>query len=425
MTTLADGFWHWLWFGDQAWTDTARGTDALFMWIFWFSAFWFVVLMSFMVFCVVAYRRRPGQPTPRSSSHNTPLEIAWTVIPSLGLVYIFFAGFQGYMNKVVAEGPALEYSLEAYTWGWDLSYPNGIQSAEATQILDVSTRRAAIPMPGQAPTVDLEAGGPSVTHMQYPIFYVPEDQPIRLRMTSRDVIHSFWVPDFRVKFDVFPNRYTSYWFRTERLSQSDPVLPETNGQRYRDHIIYCAEYCGDFHSEMLAILRVVSRQYYAEWVQTGGIDEETTPLAELGQIISRRSGCFACHSVDGSRNTGPTWQNAYGYDVQLTTGQTVPYDANYIRRSIVEPAAEIHAGYPNQMPSYAGVFSERQMNGIIAYIQSLSDRGPVDPFANGDPDDPDAQPDSDPSDPETGVETEPETDAEPDTENNRASEARS
>ncbi|MBZ0172140.1 MAG: c-type cytochrome, partial [Phycisphaerales bacterium] len=195
---------------------------------------------------------------------------------------------------------------------------------------------------------------------QVPVFVVPEDSEIALTMISQDVLHSFWIPDARVKMDVFPNRYSGYSFRTAKLE----------GEAYTDHWIFCAEYCGDLHSEMAAVLRVVPYGDYVDITENKWAMGDLTP-AQIGQrtFVSK---CATCHSVDGSANIGPTWLGLFGADVPLADGTTVVADENYIRESILEPGAKLHAGFANQMPPFQGLVNDAQLEGLIAYIKSLS-----------------------------------------------------
>lgn len=330
-----------------------HAADHAFMVIFWLSVFWFVFLMALTAYFVWKYRRRPGRPAPASPSHNTALEIFWTVVPSATLVWMFLVGFRGYADAVVPKSNALELSLSAMKWRWSITYPGGVTTGEAT-----------------APNSFLATA--------VPIFYVPSEQPVKLRMSSQDVMHSFWVPDFRVKFDVFPNRYTTYWFQTlplkadaRRLSFPDPSDKQhyLDGVPYEDHWVFCAEYCGEQHSEMGAIIRAVPSDVYVKWLEANG--DGSLPPAELGAKIYRNN-CASCHSVDGTANTGPTWKNLYGERQKLADGSEITADDNYIRESILVPAAKIVAGFPNQMTSFQGVLNEKQIDGVIAYMKSLS-----------------------------------------------------
>jgi cytochrome c oxidase subunit 2 len=316
----------------------AAETDSLFMLILWFSTFFFVLLMGLMIYWgFFKYRRRPGVPAPRSVSHNGPLEIFWTVVPSSALLVIFLFGLWTYTDRQIASGNAINLTVKAWKWGWGVTYPNGAESQWALR---------------------LDPGGTQ----QVPVFVVPQDTDIAFTMISQDVIHSFWIPDFRVKMDVFPNRYTGYTFRT-------PTLPADVD--YEDHWIFCAEYCGDLHSDMAAVLRVVRHGDYVDITENKWATGDLTPV-EIGQRVYV-SKCATCHSVDGSGNVGPTWKGLYGADVPLADGRTVKGDENYIRESILEPGAKLHAGYANQMPSFQGLLNDAQLEGLIAYIRSLGD----------------------------------------------------
>lgn len=314
--------------------DPATNPDHLFMLTFWVSTFFFVLLMALMVYFVVKYRRRPGVPVERSPSHHTWLEITWTVVPSLILVVIFFEGFWGYMHQVVVPGHAETIHLNAKKWSWQFTYNNGGQSSEFMQVGLTET----------------------------PVFVVPDDRPIKLLMKSDDVIHAFWVPDFRGKFDVFPNRYTVYWFQAQPL----------NGASERLHWVFCAEYCGDSHSEMAAILKVVPGPVYDEWKAKAG-EPSGTP-AERGAVYFKTKGCNACHSVDGAKNRGPTWLNMMGHPAAFTDGSSIEArDETYILESIRQPGKRIVAGFNNEMPPQA--LSDDEILCLIAYMHTLSDRG--------------------------------------------------
>jgi cytochrome c oxidase subunit II len=357
--------WNFRGYGNST---VAAHSDWLFFWIFLITAFFFFLLMGLMFYFMFAYRRRPGAVPVRSRSHDTFLELSWSVIPTILLVWMFFEGFWGYANQVVAPGHAPEIVVRASMWSWSVTYPNGAESQERVPL-----------------------GADDV-----PVFVVPERMPINLRMHSADVIHSFWVPDFRVKFDVFPNRYTTMWFETtgidpaKRKPLDRPVYNEQgsmvgrepwldpSGQPYyyQDHWVFCAEYCGAMHSEMLAMIRVVPQevfdQYMIDWAEPRGT------MIEQGEVFYRSKGCSSCHTVDGRAGAGPTWKNLYGYE--RTFSNNVPpqiADADYIRESMLSPGAKVVQPFPNNMPSQQGVLSEHQIDALIAYIQSLSDRGPA------------------------------------------------
>lgn len=327
-------------FGEQGASQFARDTDGVFMWIFWFSTFWFVLLMGLMVFWVIKYRRRPGVPPQRSSHHNTPLELAWTILPSIFLGYMFYVGFQGYINNLVAPTNAEQIDVMGQKWSWSITYDNGAAPPEKMLI----------------------------GRMDSPIIYVPVGRPVQFRMTSKDVLHSFWIPDFRFKLDVLPNRYSSFWIEAEEPG---------------DHLLFCAEYCGDSHSEMAGMIRAVPAAEYdalkAKWLE----EQQSGPPDVMGKFLAEgKGGCIACHSVDGSAGIGPTWLNAWGYEVELADGTSIPADDpdawdNYIRESIINPNAKVHKGFAPVMTPFPNVFSDEELGYLIAYIKSLSDKAPA------------------------------------------------
>ncbi|MEQ9206443.1 MAG: cytochrome c oxidase subunit II [Phycisphaerales bacterium] len=374
MPTLAEAnmsFFQKIIFGGHGASEAAAWSDGLFMMILWFSIICFVILMALMVYWVIKYRRKPGVPAQPSPHHNLNLEILWTVVPSASMLVMFVLGFRGYAMKMVSPESAMELKVDAWKWAWKVTYPNGATSPE-TNFLSVYDNMAQVET-GEADT------WVKATGLEYPVFYVPEDTAVRLRMHSQDVIHSFWIPEFRTKMDVMPNRYTGYGFQTPKLRSSDIVTDNTTGQQIqgRDMWIFCAEYCGDEHSRMAATLRVVPDEIYQ-----AKIKEWATPKdpIELGKSI-HKTMCAICHSVDGTPGTGPTWASTngttgFGYEAALSDGSTVQRDANYIRESILDPNAKVVSGYVPSMPSFQGQLSDTDIEGLLRYIESLSDRDP-------------------------------------------------
>ena len=377
--TLADWGGAWdtvfrrLWFGGPAEQPSARPTDDLFMFIFWFSVFWFVLLMGLMVYWCIRWRRRPGVPAPRSASHNTPLELAWTILPLIPLAGIFFKGFQTYLDKLVAPNDAIELNVQGWKWRWGVTYPNGAESPLELR-------------PGDSKTTYYGDGVTGPGAVAIPVFVVPAGKPVKLIMSSRDVIHSFWIPSMRVKQDVVPNRYTSYWFKAEAPNPAKPAknmegIPD--GTPYEDHWVFCAEYCGEQHSEMVAVIRVIPEDAYTvtleKWLTPSGL-----PPEQLGLRIAKNQGCFSCHSIDGTKNTGPTWKEVYGYEKKFVGGTSMSEQdmtdpvkyLNYIRESILVPGAKVHEGYQNQMTPYT--LSDEAIRNIAAYIRSLSPKNVPD-----------------------------------------------
>lgn len=376
MPTLASaqpGFIDRLIFGDRLpASEAAAWSDGLFMMILWFSVFFFVLLMGLMVWFTIKYRRRPGVAAEPSPHHNTLLEVFWTVVPSSSLLVMFVLGFWGYTQKVVSPDNALELRIQGMKWAWQATYPNGAQSPE-TKALSREVIRT-------------DTSETVIEGRQYPVFYVPEDTDVKLRMQSTDVIHAFWIPEFRTKMDVIPNRYTGYGFRTPKLTGADVYIhrdPNTGQETEmlgRDMWVFCAEYCGDEHSRMAATLRVVPREIYDQKMEEWSVQGQPW---EEGMKIWKMI-CATCHSNEGARLVGPPWnessdangQYGWGYDVTLADGSTHPRDANYYRESILDPNAKIVNGFAPAMSSYQGQLSDEDIDNVIAYIQTLSEVPP-------------------------------------------------
>jgi cytochrome c oxidase subunit 2 len=358
----------------------AYGVDWLFMYILWISIISFVLLMVPMCWWAFKYRRRPGHVQQRTPNHNTALEITWVLVPLALLVPMFFWGFHGYMKVQIAPGNAEVINIIGKKWNWTAIYASGASPTETVYIGKSRTRQNA---DGKESAI---TGNTPV-----PVIYVPEGRAVRFKMISDDVIHSFFIPDMRVKMDVFPNRYTSLSFTSvKNIPVVDPITKKAS---YHDHEVYCAEYCGDSHSEMAAVVRVLPEGEYAAKMEEiseieGGFQEKdgkpgkrgNKPLWQLGEILYNAKGCAQCHSIDGSAKTGPSWKGYYGKPVEFAreSGEKLDLSTeagweNYIRESILLPQAKIHKGFENgNMPSYQGQLSEKAISGITAYIKKLN-----------------------------------------------------
>jgi cytochrome c oxidase subunit 2 len=297
----------------------ARDVDLNWDLVFWISVFFFALVTFLMFFFVIRFRARKGRAAEPSASHNTPLEILWSVIPTLLVMVLFWQGYKTFLDFATPPQNSYEVLVTAQKWNWQFTYPNGYVDAN---------------------------------------LHVPKDTPVQLVMSSEDVIHSFYVPEFRVKRDVFPGRYSKIWFEANELGEYD---------------IFCTEYCGTEHSSMLAKLVVHELADFDSWLEAASDWMSTMSPAEAGQVLYEQRGCKQCHSVDGATGIGPTFLGLFGRERPLADGSTITVDENYIRESILEPQARIAAGYDPVMPTYQGRLKEEEITAIIEYQKTLSD----------------------------------------------------
>ena len=295
----------------------ASSVDTLFYAILAISAVCFIGITIAVIVFVAKYRHREGHRAESSSSHNDVLEITWTVLPSIVVVIIFVIGWRSFANMKMAPKHAHEVIVTAQKWSWTFQYPNG--------------------------------------HIDS-VLHVPVDEPVRLVMTSDDVIHSFFVPAFRAKQDVLPKRFTTMWFEATKVGT---------------YQAYCAEYCGQQHSKMLTTVVVHEPGGYEKYLEQAAEAMLNMPPRELGELIYKQRGCAQCHSIDGASGTGPTFKGLWASTGKLADGSTITVDENYIRESILEPQAKVRLGFNPVMPTFQGKLKEREIIGIIEYIKSL------------------------------------------------------
>ncbi len=307
-----------LWLPEQA-STLAPTIDWLFNFVNYVSLILFLMVVGGMLYFAYRFRRRSPNDRPAPIKESKLLEASWIVVPTILSLMVFTWGFKGYIKLNTSPPDAYEIQVSGFQWGWNFTYPEGFSTA------------------GE--------------------IYVPVGRPVRILMSSTDVLHSFFIPAFRVKQDVLPNRYSAVWFEATKTGVYD---------------IFCTEYCGTSHSGMLGKVHVVSQNAFQDWVETGGMgDLNQLPLPEQGAILSRKNACLTCHSVDGSRMTGPTWQGLYGTTGHPTDKGPVTVDENYLRESILAPGAKIVQGYGNVMPANYSSLTDDQLNALVAYIKTL------------------------------------------------------
>lgn len=284
-------------------------------------ALFFTVLIFLLVFVFgIRYRRKSHHPPPPTQTYRW-LELAWSIIP-LGIVMaIFLWSTFLYYRLYDVPADAMDVYVVGKQWMWKVQHPNGVREINE--------------------------------------FHVPTGRPIRLILGSQDVIHSFFVPAFRIKQDAVPGRYTSLWF-----TATTPGV----------YHLFCAEYCGTQHSHMVGRVVVQSPADYQAWL--AGVTPEETPAVQ-GYRLFQSLGCAQCHGQQA-----PTMAGLYLSRVKLDDGSTVTADDNYLRTSILDSTAQIVAGYKPLMPSFRRQITEEQINALVAYIKSVKDT-PIGPQPAG------------------------------------------
>ncbi|MHB8652671.1 MAG: cytochrome c oxidase subunit II [Terriglobia bacterium] len=295
---------------DQA-STIAEGFDHLFYFETAVAIFFAVLIFSTIFYFAVKYRRRSDDERPAEIEGSLALELTWTLIPAALCAIMFYWGSSLYFTDSRPPAAALEVFVVGKQWMWHLQHAEGPREINE--------------------------------------LHVPVGRPIKLTLTSEDVIHDFFVPAFRVKHDVVPGQYYSIWFQATKIGK---------------YHFFCAQYCGAQHSSMIGWVYVMSEVDYEQWL-TGGV--KNVSMAQSGAQLYQKLACITCHGT----GRAPAFNGIYGKPVKLTTGQTVTADEAYIRESIIEPSAKIVDGYNPIMPTFKGQVSEEELLQLIAFIKSL------------------------------------------------------
>jgi cytochrome c oxidase subunit 2 len=353
----------------EAASENAASTDWMFLFIWYLSAFFFVLIIALMLFFAFRYRRKhPEQEATGTATHSTFLELAWGLPPLFIVIFIFWVSLGGYMQFSVPMANAKRIDVRAWRWAWEFTY-------------------------------QLPEGG---TYGD-PQLHIPVDTPIELVMTSDDVIHSLFIPAFRIKKDTVPGKYNRIWFKADKPGTYD---------------LYCTEYCGTSHSAMLSTVVVheaggyekwlaeasraafaeLDDERYAEWLKIDSAeahdqfveklnvsgDEALVKIAEKlkpafieGEALYKKKGCSQCHSLDGTPGSGPSWKGLWGKTRVFQDGGEAVADENYLTEAILYPKKHVVSGYNNVMPEYPGdpqeVRTKREVDAIIQFIRSLDE----------------------------------------------------
>jgi cytochrome c oxidase subunit 2 len=296
----------------------------VFVMILVIGVFFFLLTQGLLIYFAVKYRRRSpdrDNETPRITE-NPLLEFFWILIPSIVVVVIFYYGWRVYTNLHAPEAGAVEVYVNGRQWLYEVKYPNGRKEVNEIR--------------------------------------VPAGKPVKFILSSSDVIHGFYLPDFREKMDMIPGRTTVLRLQPDRPG------------RYQ---IFCTVYCGTGHSTMGAHLIVMPPAEYAKWMAheegEGGEEKGHEPLAVRGERVVKRAGCLNCHNIEGPVKVGPDWKGVYGRKVLLSDGKSVMADEDYLRESIVDPGAKVVKGFPNVMPTYKTTLSPDDIDAVVAYLKTL------------------------------------------------------
>jgi cytochrome c oxidase subunit 2 len=295
-------------------STTAGSVDALYIFLVLLSAFMSVAIFIMIAVFALRYRRRAGREAEQIEGSNV-LEFTWSIVPLGVFMVIFVWGARIFFLERTPPRGAAEIYVVAKQWMWKLQHEEG--QREINEL------------------------------------HVPVGRDVRMIMTSQDVIHSFYVPAFRIKQDLIPGRYTTAWFRATR--------PGT-------YHLFCAEYCGTQHSGMIGQVVVMEPAQYEAWL-TGGAASGS--MAANGESMFLQLGCSTCHRSD-TQGRGPNLSGLFGNKVQLEDGRTITADENYIRESILNPSAKVTSGFKPIMPVFQGLVSEEQLTALVAYVKSLT-----------------------------------------------------
>ncbi|TWT46758.1 cytochrome c oxidase subunit II [Botrimarina hoheduenensis] len=328
---LASRLFEFSWFRDSGADKQAAQVDWLFYAILWICVAFFVLIIGAMVAFVARYYARPGHNAEHTPHHNNTLEAAWSIFPGFIVLWIFGAGFIGYLDLRNPPENAYEIQVIAKKWNWSFVYPNGHIDAD---------------------------------------LHVPIDTPVKLVMSSDDVLHSLYIPAFRVKMDCVPGRYSTLWFEASKLAPEDDG-DDVNWTDEGGFDLFCTEYCGQGHSSMMAKVIVHPSGTFGPWLEKAMVWPEDESPAARGESLYKKRGCSQCHSVDGTSGTGPSFKGTYGTQ-QLTSAGEIKIDENYLRESILNPMAKIRDGYKGVMPSYQGQLKDNEIAALIWFHKSLN-----------------------------------------------------
>ncbi|MFZ0916572.1 MAG: cytochrome c oxidase subunit II [Candidatus Udaeobacter sp.] len=300
-------------------STSAHNVDALYFALILISLFFIAVVFLPILFFCIKYRQGSSADRSNPSTGSNLIEFGWTMVPTFMGLAIFTWGALDYFQIERKPENAIDVQVVGKQWMWKLQHAEG--KHEINEL------------------------------------HVPVDQTVALTLISQDVIHSFFVPAFRVKQDVVPGKYTSEWFKATRVGE---------------YHIFCSQYCGTQHAQMIGRVVVMQPQAYERWLKSG---EQTESIVRAGERLFHDRGCSGCHAPD-SKFHAPLLEGLYRKPVPLADGTMVMADDQYLRDSILQPAKQISAGYDNIMPSFSGHLSEEEIMQLIAYLKAIGQQEP-------------------------------------------------
>jgi len=303
----------------------AHDIDNLFYFIFYSSVVLFLIVVIGMAYLAIKYRFKKGDDVRLTSSldHNTTLEAMFFIIPLILVSITFVWGIKSYLDMITVPDDAIEIKVTGQSWFWTFDYPEG---------------------------------GSTLNEL-----VVPVETPIKIVLSSTDVLHSFYIPVMRSKMDALPNRYNIMWFDANQTGEYE---------------IFCTEYCGTGHSNMNAKVIVMPQKMYEVWLAEAGSADDDLPLEELGAKLYSKKACITCHTLDGTALVGPSYlqtSQMWGQERVFEDGSSAIIDENYVRSSILEPQTQIVAGYQGVMPTYQGLLNDRELDALIAFLKTLKE----------------------------------------------------
>ncbi|MCB1155948.1 MAG: cytochrome c oxidase subunit II [Leptospiraceae bacterium] len=303
----------------------AKGLNGLYIFLLVSSFIGCVLSIGGMIYFTYKYRRKSDNDKTAYITHNYTLEFLWSFLPLVVFLVSFFWGYKVYSHMKTFPKNAYEVNVTAMQWSWSFRYKEGIETANR--------------------------------------LVVPLGKPVKLLMTSKDVLHSFFVPAFRNKMDVLPGKYTAYWFEATQEGEFD---------------LFCTEYCGFSHSGMIAKVVVLKQPDFEAWIKTEeekakmANTKDPVTLAKVGkEIFEGKGACFSCHSIDGSPKVGPSLKALSGAKREFADGTNAVADENYLRESILQSRAKVVKGFAPSMPIFQGQLKDNEVLALIEYIKTL------------------------------------------------------